>query len=116
MKHVEEDETSEGKTPGVVPDWVSHGGTAAQGYRDIRDGQGPKIDNVMARETTKQANLRARLCDLGVPIELRERCFVHGDVDPALDAIDMPWSVIYFLIESDERRGRETHHRMGVMS
>lgn len=111
-----EDTPDEGNTPGVVPDWVEHGGSGPLGYREVTEAKGDRVDEVMKRELIKQSNLRARLIDLGVPVDLRDQCFVHGDLDPQQDTIIMPWTVIYSLIESDVTKQREHHGAMGVLS
>jgi hypothetical protein len=92
-----------------VPDYVGHG-KGGHGFKADNEGQGAAVDEILARETAKEANLRARLTDLGVPVELRSRCYVHGKSKPSEDTITMPWEVIYHLIESEFG-----NHSMGAM-
>lgn len=50
---------------------------------------------MMTREMTKQANLRARLRDLGFDQTQIERCFVTASEDAEDDTVTIPWSVAF---------------------
>ncbi len=121
MKHLPEDRPQFEASPGaqhIVPDHMVGAQMSGlkESFRDEWEGQGPHVDAVMAREHTKEANLRARLTDLGVPKHLRDRTFVHADADPHKDSIVMPWEVIYSLISSDrDKNGNVAANRMGAM-
>ena len=57
---------------------------------------------MMQREMTKQANLRARLIDLGFTREEIDRCYVTAGDDSNSDTVTLPWSVVYAAFNSTD--------------
>lgn len=109
-------ERGESSTSGVVPDWVEGAKLSRRtstSYREAHEGQGPAINALLAREVTKEENLRARLHDLGIERERTKYCFVIGHVDPSRDSVNMPWSIIYDLLNRYD--GRLNDGGMGAM-
>ena len=93
----------ESHTPGVVPDWVEGAritGREATAYREIKEGQGSEINNMLAREIHKETTLRARLTEMGIERERVERVYVEarpGDRDVAI----IPWDIVFDLFNRE---------------
>lgn len=98
-----------------------------EAMRRDHEGQGVDIDITVAREHRKQANLRARLHDLGIDKMRQQQCFVHAGARSDDDTATLPWSVLYDLFSTERgvltrvdnqdghwHEGTTYHNRLGA--